>query len=350
MPVNHEERLARAYCSLEGLSVGDAFGETYFVLSMDADELIEKEKQGAAQVAFTGEANKLDAFIATLRDLGEIEEERLAVKLINSKTLEEPPWDFTDDTNMALSIVSCLRQFGEIDQEWLARSYAERYDVLRGYGMAMHRALERIRSGEPWRKVAKNLFLGQGSFGNGGAMRVAPLGAYFADDLEAVVEQARLSAEITHTHPEGIAGAIAVAVAAAWAWRMRESSALLESAEFLDKVLALVPDSEVRKGLRQARSLMPGSSVQSVVAALGNGSKITAQDTVPFALWCASQQLNNFEEALWLTVSGLGDRDTTCAIVGGIVALYTDVDGIPAAWRENREPLPDWAFEEVLAR
>jgi ADP-ribosylglycohydrolase len=349
MLATHEECLARAYCSLEGLSVGDAFGETFFVLSVDADELIEKEKQATSQVELTDDANKLDSFISNLRDLGEIEEERLAVKLIKSRVLEPSLWDFTDDTNMALSIISCLRQFGAIDQEWLARSYAERYDVLRGYGMAMHRALERIRNGEPWPKVAGELFVGQGSFGNGGAMRVAPLGAYFADDLDRVVEQARRSAEITHAHPEGSAGAIAVAVAAAWAWRMRESGTLPEAAEFLDKVLPFVPDSEVRERIRHARKLASGSSVQLAVAALGNGSKVTAQDTVPFALWCATQQLNNFEEALWLTVSGLGDRDTTCAIVGGIVALYTGIEGIPAVWRKNREPLPDWAFKEVLA-
>ncbi len=45
-----------------------------------------------------------------------------------------------------------------------------------------------------------------------------------------------------------------------------------------------------------------------------------------------------------LTVSGFGDRDTTCAIVGGVVSLYTGIDGIPPAWRQAREPLPDWPF------
>ena len=63
--------------------------------------------------------------------------------------------------------------------------------------------------------MTPRLFGGEGSFGNGAAMRVAPLGAYFADELDAVVEQASFSAEVTHSHPEGIAGAIAVAVAAA---------------------------------------------------------------------------------------------------------------------------------------
>ena len=56
------------------------------------------------------------------------------------------------------------------------------------------------------------------------------------------------------------------------------------------------------------------------MAALGTGRKVSAQDTVPFALWCASQRLGNYEEAFWLTVSELCDVDTTCAMVGGIVA------------------------------
>lgn len=48
-------------------------------------------------------------------------------------------------------------------------------------------------------------------------MRVAPVGAFFADDMDLVVSQARASAEVTHAHNEAIVGAIAVAVAAAWA-------------------------------------------------------------------------------------------------------------------------------------
>lgn len=54
-----------------------------------------------------------------------------------------------------------------------------------------------------------------GSMGNGAAMRVAPIGAYFADDLDKVLSHARASAEVTHGHREGIAGAMATAVASA---------------------------------------------------------------------------------------------------------------------------------------
>ncbi|MEO7000605.1 MAG: ADP-ribosylglycohydrolase family protein, partial [Ktedonobacterales bacterium] len=175
---------------------------------------------------------------------------------------------------------------------------------------------------------------------NGAAMRVAPLGAYFADDLDRVVEQATRSAEATHAHAEGIAGAIAVAVAAAQAARLHDSQLIPRGADFLDLVLPYVPESEVRAGIEQARKVRATARITNVVKRLGNGAHISAQDTVPFTLWCAAQHLNDYEAALWLTVSGLRDRDTTCAIVGGIVAAHVGIEGIPVEWRARREPLP----------
>lgn len=44
--------------------------------------------------------------------------------------------------------------------------------------------------------------------------------------------------------------------------------------------------------------------------------------TLGFCLWCAGEKLGNYEDALWLTVSGGGDTDTNCAIVGGIVGVH----------------------------
>ncbi len=64
---------------------------------------------------------------------------------------------------------------------------------------------------------------------------------------------------------------------------------------------------------------------------------------MPFALWCAAHHLDDYESALWATVSGLGDRDTTCAIVGGIVVSFVGAEGISELWLDRREALPDWA-------
>jgi ADP-ribosylglycohydrolase len=104
----------------------------------------------------------------------------------------------------------------------------------------------------------------------------------------------------------------------------------------------LLPESEVREKIRHARNLPETASVRLAVSALGNGVKLSAQDTVPFALWCAAKHLDSYEEALWLAISGLGDRDTICAIVGGIVVMSAGVDSIPQKWQTYREPLPGW--------
>ena len=92
-------RLARARTALEGLSVGDAFGERFFVDYTIVEGLIEERAEPVA------------------------------------------PWPYTDDTEMALSIVASLIERGRIDQDYLAREFAGRYDPSRGYGPAMDTAL-----------------------------------------------------------------------------------------------------------------------------------------------------------------------------------------------------------------
>jgi ADP-ribosylglycohydrolase len=171
-------------------------------------------------------------------------------------------------------------------------------------------------------------------------MRVAPLGAYFADDLPRIVEEARASAIVTHTHTEGVAGTIAVGVAAAMPWRLREDSSPTRMTKLFEAVLDSTPESKVRRGILIASQTPATIPVEAVAKALGNGSLVTAPDTVPFALWCAAHHLDNFAESLALTISGGGDCDTNAAIVGGIVALSVGQEGIRTDWRKEKEPFP----------
>ncbi|MEO0562016.1 MAG: ADP-ribosylglycohydrolase family protein, partial [Chloroflexota bacterium] len=247
--------------------------------------------------------------------------------------------------NMALSIYACLRQHQTIDQDALAQSFAEHFDRRRGYGPAMHRWARRVGEGGHWQVVAGEMFDGTGSYGNGGAMQVAPVGAYFADDLSLVVEMAAKSAEITHAHPEGIAGGIAVAVATAIAHQHRDTEDLSPS-DFIRLVIEHVPDSEVKSGLVRASDIRT-TMISHVVRMIGNGSRISAQDTVPFAVWCAARFRHDFEDAIWRTLSGGGDADTTAAMVGGISAMVGSYDDFPGAWVDAREPLPVWAVGEA---
>jgi ADP-ribosylglycohydrolase len=245
---------------------------------------------------------------------------------------------------MALSIVAILHEYGAINQDALALHFARLYveEPRRSYGAAMHNLLPAIHVGTPWRDAASALFGGRGSFGNGAAMRIAPLGAYFADDVERVVMEAELAAVVTHAHPEAVAGAIAVALAAAHAFRSSEGSPVLDWRAFIDLVSQHVPASEVRDNIQMARDLPDNLTIKEVCARIGNGSRVSAQDTVPFVLWCAAHYLHDFEGAIWTTISGFGDIDTNAAMVGGIVAPAVGLERIPTEWRNAREPLPDW--------
>lgn len=295
----HHRRLDRARLALRGLAAGDALGGFF---------------------EFAGST---------------------ARRRIAERWLPSTPWHWTDDTQMAGAVVATLRQAAGIDQDILAAELAARYERGRGYGMATRAVLARLRRGADWRAEAPGLFGGAGSFGNGAASRVPPIGAYFADDPAAAAEHAARAAVVSHAHPEAVAGAIAVAVSAALTWQLRAQPT--GRAELLGRVIALVPPSAVREGLIVARDLPAETSAAAAAQRLGSGSDVSCQDTVPFAVWCAAGPHASFEEAIWHTLAGLGDCDTTCAIVGGIVALRTGAEGIPERWRQLCEPPPESA-------
>lgn len=196
--------------SLQGLAFGDAFGDRWFGIL---------RRQGTAA---------LDARTPP----------------------PEPLWRWTDDTAQAVVLVRELAEGGGIvDQDRLALSFAAAYaeDTHRGYGASMHDVLRRIQAGEPWNEVVAGQFGGQGSWGNGAAMRAAPLGAWHSGDLDVAAEQAARQSAVSHHHPEAVTGAVAVALAAALAARSRGGPAPARP-DFLRAVAERLPDSDVRSG------------------------------------------------------------------------------------------------------
>lgn len=170
------DKLSLARLSLQGLSIGDAFGENFW-----------------------GEEAKVWHDISN----------RFVPTEINN-------WEFTDDTVMAIAVYKMLEQYGEIRQYELAQLFAENYykGMDRGYGGTAHYILRNIKEGKNWQTVSSEVFDGQGSMGNGAAMRVAPLGAFFYNDVAEIIRQAKLSAEVTHFHQEAKVGAVAIALSA----------------------------------------------------------------------------------------------------------------------------------------
>lgn len=280
-------RLALALESLAGLSVGDALGAQHFAAPLDFADL---------PVA---------------------------------------PWEWTDDTEEACCLVAVLND-GEFDRDAFAELLGRHHDPYRGYGPGAVVMLRAIREGLPWPIAAASAFDGEGSAGNGAAMRAAPLGAWHADSLAHAATQGARAAEVTHAHAEGIAGGVAVAVAAALAAAGRLDG---HRPGLLRAVAAHTPDGRVREGLVTATRCR---SAEEAAYELGAGAQAMARDTVPFALWVADRFLDDYPAAIRACVAAGGDVDTTCAIAGGIVAAHTGLDGIPAGWLSAREPLPPW--------
>ena len=301
-------RIKYAKRALDGIALGDCFGQSFFMPDETARQRIK-----------------------------------------NREILNEP-WYFTDDTVMAIGIFQILEKYGEINQGALARVFAENYalDWHRGYGGTAHSILRSIGEGQNWREAASGAFDGMGSMGNGGAMRVAPVGAYFADDMDKVLYHARASAEITHAHIEGIAGAMAVAAASALLLNKKLGRYGGEGEDFLRDVADKLPESDTRYKILSAVSVKKESSIDFAVSMLGNGIRLTAQDTVPFCLWCAAYFYTSVEEALWTAVSALGDRDTICAIVGGMVSLFADE--LPQQWSGYMEHPEHSVFWNIVEK
>ncbi len=247
---------------------------------------------------------------------------------------------YTDDTQMMIGILETLVEKGGFDPAVCAVRFQENFDPSRGYGRRIFGVMEKIRQGIPWDAV------GTDSFGNGGAMRIAPIGCFYYGDLQAVEENAILSARITHNHPEGLAGAVAQATAVALALQYGLSNNPVEAEEFIDRISVQV--SSINNGFTESLggiksisasfSSRPTNSVIEVIEAIRDRYRLSlrAIESVPAAIG-AFVLTNSFREAVVLAVNLGGDTDTIGAMAGAVAGAYYGLDQIPQEWIDPLE-------------
>lgn len=137
------------------------------------------------------------------------------------------------------------------------------------------------------------------SWGNGSAMRVSPVGFAF-DTVETVLREARASAAITHSHPEGIKGAQAVAYAI---FRGRQKA---------DR-------DDVRNEITQRFGYDLQRSIDEIRP--DYSFDVSCQGTVPEAIIAFLDSVS-WEDAVRNAVSLGGDSDTLACITGGIAEAW----------------------------
>jgi poly(ADP-ribose) glycohydrolase ARH3 len=233
---------------------------------------------------------------------------------------------YTDDTQMLIGVAETLAEHGRILEEPLCRAFATNYQPERCYGPGARFVLEAMAAGGDWRGLAATQFPG-GSLGNGAAMRVAPVGLLFCDDLDRVMEEARLSALPTHVHPLGIEGAQLLAVAVALAVTMRR----FRRRAFYRELLCRARSEEFRWALMAAAELR----ARHTLSFLGNS--LEAHRSVVTAIACFSVAPRSYEAAVARAIGQGNDTDTLAAMAGALSGAHLGVTAIPPALRARLE-------------
>lgn len=257
---------------------------------------------------------------------------------------------YTDDTEMMIGLAESLLRCGGLDPDDLARTFARNLDLRRGYGPGTIRVLRLIGQGVPWEEAALRVFPG-GSFGNGAAMRIAPVGCLYYRDPAELARAARLSAAVTHAHPLAREGAALLARAVALAVAADPAQPPDRERYLAELQLTLLPEGAEYLGLldRLARLLRSRPAPDEVIRELGNDVRIT--HSVGTALYSFLAHIGSFEEAVVYAVNLGGDADTIGAMTGALAGAYHGTGGIPVRWLERLEEGPRGrSYVEHLAR
>lgn len=252
---------------------------------------------------------------------------------------------YTDDTQMTLALAASLVEKGWVDAKDVAEKYAEFYEPRRGYGAAAHRVMGALQSGADYRETGRIEFR-EGSFGNGGAMRIAPIGlAYRHASDEEFCRAVEAALVCTHIHPEAIDGAMVQARAVA-----KLATSQPSGFDRRGLVEALVGKSQRFAVQRKLEILLEhldkGTSDEEVIYVVGNG--VRTSEAVAAALWAFLRYGDAPEECLVRAVNFGGDTDTIGAMVGAQLGSLYGAGWIPRRWYElieNGRQGRDWIVE-----
>jgi poly(ADP-ribose) glycohydrolase ARH3 len=244
---------------------------------------------------------------------------------------------YTDDTAMAIGLASSLVNKGYIEGQELGETFRINFEKepWRGYATGPPTIFSLVRSqGITYAEAAQMLFGGSGSFGNGAAMRIAPLGLFFHNSQK-IYELACASAEVTHAHPIGKDGAAVQALAVAQAVRL-DSTEELPPEQFIRSLIDFARTSELRKKLELTKDLLH-EEVPPQIAAQQLGQTVAVHESLPFATYSFLRYASSFEDCLYCAIMHGGDRDTLGAMTGAVAGAYLGFEAIPLLWRDKLE-------------
>ncbi|MFW6074584.1 MAG: ADP-ribosylglycohydrolase family protein [Chloroflexota bacterium] len=243
---------------------------------------------------------------------------------------------YTDDTHMTIGMAESLVACGGFDGDHMARMFAEHFkaEPWRGYGSGPPAVFRMLEIGIPWDQAASQLFGGDGSYGNGAAMRVAPAALLSYSDPERLRDIVSRTAIITHSHELGVEGAViqARAIASLVAHTLGEP---LNVSEFLDDLRSATLIMAYEQQIDRVEHLLHEREPGRVAREIGTG--ITALEAVPAALFAFLFARDSFSDVIATAIALGGDTDTIAAMAGNLAGAYLGEEAIPEEWRTGVE-------------
>ncbi|XP_034188011.1 ADP-ribosylhydrolase ARH3 isoform X2 [Osmia lignaria lignaria] len=250
---------------------------------------------------------------------------------------------------MTHSLAKSFVELKELNIVDVAKRFVKSYyqEPKRGYGPAVVTVFQKLRVNKFADIVspAKEQFNGQGSWGNGGAMRVTPIALFCYKDYDKLLDTVRQATQLTHTNKVGIDGAILQAVAIHQSLLLNPSEELnitnfiddlinkMDQIETDEEGLGLSEPQPYKVQLGILKSLISenddGQHTEKVVEKLGNS--VTALYSVPTAIFCflraqkpitGIQTENPFRRAIQYAISLGGDTDTIGSMTGAIAGAF----------------------------
>jgi poly(ADP-ribose) glycohydrolase ARH3 len=265
---------------------------------------------------------------------------------LRSKLGQLPELCYTDDTAMAMGLAESIVERGDIDPEHVGKTFSENFErePWRGYASGPPTIFSMVKqTGIEYSEAAKRVFRGEGSFGNGAAMRVAPVGLYFHAS-PALYDRVCTASQITHAHPVGMDGAAvqAFAIAKAVTLDPKEDFSVQRMTQHL---IEISRTPEVKEKMALVQNLITHGVAPSI-AADRIGRTVAVHESMPFAVYSFLRNVSSFEECLFCAILNGGDRDTLGAMAGAISGAYLGLEAIPESWQDKLE---NRAYIEQLA-
>lgn len=260
---------------------------------------------------------------------------------------------YTDDTAMAIGLAESIVRKGKIDQEDIGTTFSKNFErePWRGYASGPPTVFYMAKqSGMAFVDAARRLYGGDGSYGNGAAMRITPVGLFYYDDPD-LYDKSVATAEVTHAHPIGKDGAALQSIAVASAVKL-DPVDRFDTEKFLILLFQSSKTSQVREKMELVSQLLSRDKDAGIVAH-DVGQSVAIHESMPFAIYSFLRYPKNFKECLYCSVLNGGDRDTLGAMACGISGAYLGVEAIPEDWLmklENREYIEKLAMELVERR